>query len=279
MVRQMIIKSMSRNNKSFEALYDYFTKEANSRVFGFNLYANPSDKKRVVEEFLRNAKPLHKARGKNFLFHEIISLRKSSLDRHLQEEILLKLANEYIDKRAKDHLVFSALHQDKEHLHIHLMISANKIMEYKRTRLSKAQFATIQKELESFQNTHFPELYSKHYDKSYSKENFHESRDEQEIKAKRKTASNKDKLKDELLKRFEQADSEQKLKEVLERDGIHLYTRGKNTGVEFEGKKYRFGTLGIANEYESMQSRLDRQNFRFRQAESNEAFDEFENER
>jgi hypothetical protein len=268
---------MSRQNKSFEALYDYFTREKDAKLFAFNLYSNPNDKQRVINEFLQNAKYIKKARGKNFLFHEIISLQKSSLDRHLQKKILLELAREYIDKRAKDHLVLSALHQDKEHLHIHLMISANRIGENKRARLSKVQFASIQKDLETFQNSHFPELYSKHYQSGHQIQS--ESRNEQEIKAKRHAKTNKDRLKEMLFKSFEQADSEQKLRELLEHNGIHLYQRGKTVGVEFEGKKYRFGTLGVSEEYEAMQSRLDRRNFRFRESESSESFDEFENER
>lgn len=249
----MIVKSMARRNKSFEALYEYFTKDKDAKLFAFNLYSSPNDKQRVVNEFLQNARFIKSARGKNFLFHEIISLKKSSLEFLEQEHILLELAKEYLDKRAKEHLVLSAIHKDKEHLHIHLMISANAIGEKKRKRLSKAQFAHIQQKLESFQNEHYPDLYSRHYDKSYSNEQIHKGRNEQEIKAKRHAKTKKQSLKERLLEIFEKADSQKRFEELLADMGMTLYKRGSLIGVEFEGKKYRFNTLGIMQNYQAVQ--------------------------
>ncbi len=275
----MILKSMARQNKSFEALYDYFTKEKDARLFAFNLYSNPNDKQRVVSEFLQNAKYIKKARGKNFLFHEIISLRASSLEKSKLEQILFELAKEYIDKRAKDHLVFSAVHKEKEHLHLHLMISANAIGEKSRHRLSKKAFSTIQKNLEAYQNTHFPELYSAHYDKSGSKEKVRKSRSEQEINNNRHTKTSKDKIKEAILEIFKQASSRESLFELLQNQGFSIYIRGKNTGVEFEGKKYRFSTLGIQARYEARLQEFESEKFNFRDSKQNELDDEFESVR
>ena len=270
---------MARHNKSFEALYDYFTKEKDAKVFAFNLYSNPNDKQRVVNEFLQNARFIKNARGKNYLFHEIISLKHSKLERSRLEQILLEITKTYIDKRAKDHLVFSAIHSEKEHLHIHLMISANAIGEKKRKRLSKKAFADIQKELESFQNTNFPELYSKHYDKSYSKEHIHKSRDEQEINSKRHTKTNKDKIREVLLEIFAKSTSKQHLFELLEANGFSLYVRGKNTGVEFKGKKYRFATLDVQSQYEARILEFENDKFSFREKSKNGFENEAEFER
>lgn len=275
----MILKSMARQNKSFEALYDYFTKEKDARLFAFNLYSNPNDKQRVISEFLQNAKYIKKARGKNFLFHEIISLKTSSLEKSKLEQILFELAREYIDKRAKDHLIFSAVHKEKEHLHLHLMISANAIGEKSRHRLSKKAFSAIQKNLEAYQNTHFPELYSAHYDKSDSREKAHKSRNEQEMNASRRAKTNKDKMKESILEILKQTSSKQSLFELLQNQGFDIYVRGKNTGVEFEGKKYRFSTLGIQARYEAKLQEFESEKFSFRDNRQNELDDEFESVR
>lgn len=279
MVRSMILKSMARQNKSFEALYDYFTKEKDARLFAFNLYSDPNDKQRVINEFLQNAKYIKKARGKNFLFHEIISLKTSSLEKSKLEQILFELAREYIDKRAKDHLVFSAVHKEKEHLHMHLMISANAIGEKSRRRLSKKAFSAIQKNLEVYQNTHFPELYSAHYDKTASKEKARKSRSEQEINTNRHTKTGKDKIREAILEIFKQASSRESLSELLQNKGFSIYIRGKNTGVEFEGKKYRFSTLGIQVRYETRLQEFENEKFSFRDSKQNELDDESESVR
>ena len=72
----MIIKSLSRSTKSFEALYNYLTRDKESLLNCYNLYSNAYSKKDVVKEFLENAKYLKNSRGKNYLYHEIISLIK-----------------------------------------------------------------------------------------------------------------------------------------------------------------------------------------------------------
>ena len=75
----MIIKSLSRATKSFEALYNYLIRDKESLINGFNLYADPHSKAEIVEEFLNNSNHLKGARGKNYLYHEIISLNPNSL--------------------------------------------------------------------------------------------------------------------------------------------------------------------------------------------------------
>jgi len=162
----MIIKSLSRATKSFEGLYNYLTRNTDSLLNTFNLYATPQQKEALIKEFLDNAKHLKKAKGKNYLYHEIISLNPSSLPLQEQQHILTDLVSKYISLRAENNLTFTALHKDKDHLHIHLMISANELEGNKRVRLSKKEFSTIQKELETYLNTTYPQLgKTTHYNK------------------------------------------------------------------------------------------------------------------
>jgi len=183
---------------------------------------------------------LAKAKGKNYLYHEIISLNPNTLPLQEQQHILSDVVTKYISLRAKNHLVFTALHTDKEHTHIHLMISANVCEGTKRVRLSKKDFNSIQKELEQYIITTYPQLgASKHYNK-----------DLQRLKSK------KELLKSSLEDLFNKSTSKEHFKTLAEELKLAFYTRGKTVGVISEGKKYRLKTLGLLAEYESMVQRL-----------------------
>ena len=240
----MIIKSLSRATKSFEALYNYLTRDKNSKLNTFNLYSNPYQKQELIKEFLDNAKYLKNARGKNFLYHEIISLNKNNLSLQEQQNILSDLVTKYISLRARNHLTFTALHKDKEHIHIHLMISSNELMGTKRVRLSKKDFANIQKEIEQYTNSIYPQLgQTKHYNKD-----------------KKQFQNKKENLKSSLNDLFENSTSKENFKSKTEELKIEFYTRGKNVGVIFENKKYRLKTLELLEFYENTIERLNKIN-------------------
>ena len=237
----MIIKSLSRATKSFEALYKYLTRDKESLLNGFNLYADPHSKEELVEEFLNNSKHLKGARGKNYLYHEIISLNPNNLPLQEQQHILIDLVNKYISLRAENHLTFTALHQDKDHLHIHLMISANELEGSKRIRLSKKEFSTIQKELEQYVNSTYPQLgTTKHYNKDLN-----------QIKSK------KELLKISLDDLFINSHSKEEFRRLSEELNLEFYTRGKTVGVIYKGKKYRLKTLGVLEQYEALVKKLE----------------------
>lgn len=264
----MIIKSMSRSSASFASLYDYLTRESDFELGVYNLYSSPYDKKLIVDEFMKNADFLQRARGKNYLYHEIISLSKNNLPYQEQQKILEDLAQEYLYKRAGQHLAFTALHKDKEHMHIHLMISANEITGDKRIRFSKDSFALIQKELETYVNERYPQLNpTEHYQKS--KADKKTPRKEQEMKSHSKKSSRKDELCETLRTVFEKATSEEYFKNTLKNRGIDFYVRGKTAGIVFEEKKYRLNTLGLQTEYNQFVNKLERiKNRKEKRAES-----------
>lgn len=259
---------MSRSSTSFASLYDYLTRDSDFELDGYNLYSSPHDKKRIVDEFIKNADFLQRARGKNYLYHEIISLSKNNLSSQEQQKILQALAQEYLSKRAEQHLAFTALHKDKEHMHIHLMISANEITGDKRIRFSKDSFALIQKELESYLNERYPQLNpTEHYQKS--KADKKTPRKEQEMKSHSKKSSRKDELCETLRTIFEKATSEEYFKNTLKNRGIDFYIRGKTAGIVFEDKKYRLNTLGLQTEYNQFVNKLERiKNRKEKRAES-----------
>lgn len=253
----MIIKSMSRKSKSFSQLYDYLTRDDESFCFTKNSYSNPRNKKELIHEFMRNSDFLKNSRGKNYLYHELLSLEKNNLSIDEQKEILLDLVNKYLDVRAENHLSFAVLHTDKEHFHVHLMISANEIEGEKRIRLSKKDFHNIQKNLEYYKNEKYKELSkSEHYQEPKSLEKTKQK--EQEIKHKRNTKTTKEQIIEDLKTTFKTANSKTYLDNHLNNLNYEIYTRGKQTGVIYENKKYRFKTLGLDKEYENTLKRLEK---------------------
>ena len=245
----MIIKSMSRKSKSFSQLYDYLMRDKNSFCFTRNSYFK--DKKNLINEFMKNSEYLKNTRGKNYLYHELLSLEQNKLSLQEQKEILLDLANKYLEQRANNHLAFGVVHEDKNHIHLHLMISANEILGEKRVRISKNEFATIQKNLEDYKNQRYSELNKSSFYQS-KKDLSKEKLQEQEIKYKRKKQTIKDKIKEDLIKTFKTAKSKTYLENHLKSLNYEIYQRGQTIGIIYENKNYRLKTLGLEEQYLTM---------------------------
>ncbi|MEA2027569.1 MAG: relaxase/mobilization nuclease domain-containing protein [Campylobacterota bacterium] len=253
----MIIKSLSRATKSFDALYKYLTRDRDSILNGYNLYSDVYSQKELVEELLENANFLKYARGKNYLYHEIIALNKNSLTLEEEQKILQDIANKYLSLRANNHLAFSSLHKDKEHTHIHLMISANEMMGEKRVRLSKKEFSTIQKELEQYINTTYPQLEATYHYQKQGKELSKAKNSEQALKQRSKKPSKKEELHQHLNDIFTYATTKEEFKNYSQKLGVEFYTRGQSVGVIYNNKKYRLKTLGVLEEYERAIEKLE----------------------
>ena len=254
----MIIKSMTRKDHSFKQLINYLEKDEVINRFSWNLYSNTNNKKEILKEFLENAEHLKKARWNVNMYHEVIALEDNSLSIQRQAEILQELTQEYINKRAKEHLVYYVFHNDTKHLHCHLLISSNKVAENKRERLSKAEFAQIQKELEEYKNLTFKDELEQTYFYTNEKDLEKYKQQEQEIKHRRKKQSKNELVKEQLKQIFTNSFSKTALKNSLENKGFKFYERGLTIGVKFEGKKYRLKTLWLEQEYKRTILKLEK---------------------
>jgi len=148
----MIIKSLSRKKPSFEQLYDYMLNGADDKeiLITRNLLKY-NDKESVINQFDKNYNLLTKRKNTNALYHEIISLpHQKNMDIKKQKEIIQDLANQYLDNRTNNNLCFGVIHEEKEHLHCHLMISSNAKGSYTRHRLARAEFNEIRREVERY---------------------------------------------------------------------------------------------------------------------------------
>ena len=86
-----------------------------------------------------------------YLYHEILSIKKCArLSEFRQKEILQEIAQRYVLSRSQRSLVYGVLHVEHvEHLHYHLVISANEAGSAERIRLAKAEFAHVKTQLEA----------------------------------------------------------------------------------------------------------------------------------
>lgn len=152
----MLIKILSRKNKSFRSLIGYIGRETEGQELYWNLPQN-SIPELLEKEFLEND-VYRSSQAKNRMYHHILSF--SAKDKTLiTPELLENVAQEYILKAGlENHLVFGRVHYDTEHYHWHLMSSQNAFHSKKGFRLSKAELKNLQTEMEYYTREHFPEL-------------------------------------------------------------------------------------------------------------------------
>jgi hypothetical protein len=276
----MIIKSMgrkasskmsgTRNGKSsFANLVQYMTRgdedEKCESVLWHGFYGHAGmTSAEIVSAFEENAKFLKERKNGNVLYHEILSFSRGyTLEGEKLDRAVTDIGQEYLRLRAEKQMAFGAIHKNTDHIHLHLMISANAIGRSQRMRLSKAEFAEIQKTTEAYTLTHYSELaQAPIYDRARSRERLKTQTHEQAMKLRTGELSRKESLKIKLHSLFEIATSREELTRLLQAEGMSFYTRGKSTGVllrDADGKEYkhRMATLGISEHYQATVERLD----------------------
>lgn len=243
----MIVKSMSRKTPSFGQLLGYIDRDEGQEAYRIRHNLMGRGRDHVRSEFERNAGLLSKRRNGVYLYHEIISItRAGGLGEKAQKERLHAIAQSYIAARCPDNLVYGGLHQDKEHsFHYHLMISANRVGEDRRLRLTKAQFRQVQVQLERHVLQAMPELEQKvAIDKRAERR---QSRGEAELERRTGAAPKKEKLRARVLEALEQGFDRDGLMQALGRQDLELYVRGSALGVidHETGKRHRLKTLDL----------------------------------
>ena len=274
----MIIKSVGRKASAtmtgggrgspFMKLVRYMTRredgEKSQSVLWHGFYGHEGmSSQEVVSAFEENAKLLKDRKNGNVLYHEILSF---SAGYRLEGEALARavadIGQEYLRQRAAKQMAFGAVHWDTDHIHLHLMVSANEVGKRERVRLSKADFAEVQKAVEAYTLTHYPELgQTRIYDRERSKERLKTQVHEQAMKARTGAPSRKEALKSRLHSLLERATNAAELGQFLQAEGMEIYVRGKSTGVlvrDTDGteRRHRLASLGVMEHYQVTQERF-----------------------
>jgi hypothetical protein len=157
----MIIKSLSRKAPTFRQLKAYMDRGGAPGVgFAWNLgmpwFASDAD---VLRAFIDNAATLRGRRNGVQLFHEIVSLKRDErLPLNVQQQILHDAVMEWLAARAPDQIAYGRLHVEREHLHVHVMLSANRLGDDRTVRLSRTEFAGLQRQVEARILARYPAL-------------------------------------------------------------------------------------------------------------------------
>lgn len=179
----------------------------------------------------------------NRAYHEIVSFHKSDTDK-LPKKVLLKIARKYVKERSPNSMVISTMHSDKDHLHIHNVISALEFATGKPVRLSRKEFKDVKVRMEQFQEKELGLEYSK-VNHSKKKEQMLQLDIDRELNLRGKR-SERQEIQFKLIQIFSKARAEKVYFKELEKAGLELYSRGgKIVGVQGFNKRYRLKTLGF----------------------------------
>jgi uncharacterized protein YjhX (UPF0386 family) len=272
----MIIKSMSRKHASFAQLIDYIEGEAKLRSRKYSVFHNTYSRTndRLKAEFMENSEHLRYRKNGVFLYHEVISITRAHQSQqinkdendHQQKAALKQIVEEYLHHRGKHNLAYAVLHEDTEHLHFHIVMSANEAGERDRVRLSKVQFAEIQTNLEQWVLEKHPELEQKavfhknqtEAERQQRKEKKdHLSKAGEELKRRGGKTSIRDDMQEKLADIFTTATDPRHFADLLEKAGFKLYQRGQQHGViDSQGKKYRLNKLGLSEAWDKLEARM-----------------------
>ncbi|WP_299884258.1 relaxase/mobilization nuclease domain-containing protein [uncultured Lacinutrix sp.] len=96
-----------------------------------------------------NDKRLIPHKNGNRAYHEIISFHTND-SKNLSREAMLDVARTYAKERSPNSLVVASMHRNREHLHIHVIVSAVELGG-KVKRLSKNQFRELKQTMERYQ--------------------------------------------------------------------------------------------------------------------------------
>ena len=242
----MIPVSMSRKTRSFGQLITYMDSEKSDKLYDLHHNCFARGQENITRVFQENSQHLAQRKNRNILYHEIISISlEDGVELKYAKDCLRDIAQNYINRRCPHNVVYGSLHEDhKDHLHYHLMISANPLGEKKRLSLTKAEFETVKYDLEAHVLKTYPELKQKAINTRPKKERS-ESRKAAAQKRRTGTLDRKEKVQEAILKAMTHTTSIQEFKAKLSAEGFEFYTRGKNFGVDVlhdDGKqlKYRF---------------------------------------
>ena len=267
-VLRMVVRSYSRRTPTFGQVLRYINQPAvNQRgkiAVLRNLTATTDDDLREIErEFIANTQGRPTRRDGVFLYHEILSLSAEdarSLDRERLETILNDLAGKYLSLRAPDASAYAKAQFNTDNPHVHCLIAGHRLTGSK-LRLSKAQFARVQRQLETYQQEKYPELtQSLVHTKSRTRDELsperirktqaEHQRERRERGENRQTPTRKEEAREIIRACYRDAVSFDTIRERLNDAGFTFYLRGKTPGVidRSTTRHYRLKTLGVEQE-------------------------------
>lgn len=159
----MLIKSKGHRKKSgiFRFLVNYIwsdkgrANEENSFSFFHNL--SSFEPERIAQEFEQND-AFRKQRSNGLALHHIIMSFSPEDSEHITHKALHDLVTKFVELRGEDGLYFARIHPSEDHIHVHILMSANMYRSSDSMRISKAEFNQLQRNIEAYQIEKYPEI-------------------------------------------------------------------------------------------------------------------------
>ena len=249
----MVVKVIARGTASFGQLLKYMQsnekhigdRSGRSFVIQHNVKGNTI--RDWTEDFLENEEYRLYPRAKNTkLTHEILSWSAEDKDQITLEK-MEEMTREYINLRGIQGMYVAMPHFD-DHRHVHICASALEYRTGMSMRMSKKEFQTLKKDIQTYQIERYPELTHSLVDHDRKERGLDTDR-EYQYKLRTAGSTHKEQLVFLLDQCFGEALSKEDFYEHVRSHGHEVYERGgKTTGVWYEGRKYRFNRLGFTQD-------------------------------
>jgi hypothetical protein len=248
-----ILKILSRHNPSYKSLIEYILqngKHGKAEVFSHNLRSDTVAG--YIKEFIENESfRQHTRSDQVYLFHEILSFNAMEDTSKLSPEVLHDITNEYMRLRGQQGVMVGAVHRDKEHVHVHMCVSALKFRTGTSYRLSKSQLRELKMSLQEYHKQKYPEI-SKSFPKHGTGKGYVKNPAWFALQREKRNML-KEHINDKVRSCFEKASSQKEFLQLLREENLHYYERGgKPYGIEFEDSKFRFSGLLEQEQLESL---------------------------
>lgn len=247
----MIIKSLTRKSSIGQLLEYLFAKEEKTTskplLIRHNIRSHSLDK--WIQEFATNETYRLNKRSNNIkAYHTVLSF--SSKDKlHITEQTLKTIAKEYIKLRGRESLYICTAHYDKEHVHLHIVMSGTRYLTGESNRISRSDFHQLKVALDTYQQKQFPELIHSLPKHGKTKDRSIET-PKPPVAWLHGRVLQKEQLQATLAIAYTKASSlEAFLSEVVAMGHEPYYRSGHLTGIRFaNGRKFRFQSLGYTAE-------------------------------
>ncbi|HNU34412.1 MAG TPA: relaxase/mobilization nuclease domain-containing protein [Bacteroidia bacterium] len=249
------MKIKTHKSAGFKKLLNYmlfdkdrlFDDKGKSFVVSHNLNGKSIDswvRQFTLNESFRKIKRI----DSTILTHEILSWHAKDAS-EITLDKLKAMTHEYIRLRNFNGMFLAIPHFDKEHYHVHICASGLEFRTGKSLRLSRNEFTKLKKDIQLFQQQHFPEL--SHSVVEHGKLKPERMTDKEFQYKLRSGRDSKREMLSAILKTcYKKAISRETFFELLKDCNAVPYTRGGVVkGVTFEGLKFRFERGGFGERW------------------------------
>lgn len=243
----MIVKILSRHSPSYAGLIRYILKEGKGgederpEPYLHN-FRGHTEKEWVRELCINEAFRKQQRKGQVYFYHTILSFNELDSDK-ITKDMLQDITKKFIELRGKDAMYIAAQHRDREHTHIHLLVSGLSYRTGKAFRMTKGEMRELKISLQCYQQ----EKYGlEHSLPNHGAGREYLSQKEYGAKSKNSTRYLKAELKQKVDTILLQSNSLQDFISRLQENSLYHYERGNKVyGITVNEKNYRFSSLGV----------------------------------